>query len=268
MNNSNPLIPQGSLLEQQTKGRARFKVAVFCVVALHVLFFTGLLMVGCKRDTSATPPENTAPTNTVDTATPPPALETNLPVPTIVDTNPPTAHAPVATNHETTTPPSPVPGPGATGGTATEYVVTKGDSFYSIGKKMGVSMKAIQAANPDVNPSKLKLGQKLQIPAPTTGAAVPSASTGGASAMVDSGSSETYTVKSGDSLTAIAKKHGTTVKAIRSANNMKTDRIKVGDKLKLPAKTSAPATPPTVDTAPAPAATSSVPALPPAPGAR
>jgi LysM repeat protein len=77
---------------------------------------------------------------------------------------------------------------------------------------------------------------------------------------------ETYTVKSGDSLTKIAKAHGTTVKVIKAENNLNTDHIKVGQKLKIPAKAeaAAPVTapapvapPPPPYTAPAPAGTPS-----------
>ena len=69
-----------------------------------------------------------------------------------------------------------------------------------------------------------------------TGAApVESASAGG---------EQIYTVKSGDNLTKIARQFGTTVKALRAANGLKTDSIKVGQKLKIPAKASAPATAP------------------------
>ena len=45
-----------------------------------------------------------------------------------------------------------------------------------------------------------------------------------------------YTVKSGDSLYKIAKLNETTAKALRAANNLKTDQIKVGQKLKIPTK--------------------------------
>jgi LysM repeat protein len=45
-----------------------------------------------------------------------------------------------------------------------------------------------------------------------------------------------YTVKSGDSLIKIASQFGTTVKAIRAANSLKTDSIKVGQKLSIPSK--------------------------------
>jgi LysM repeat protein len=43
-----------------------------------------------------------------------------------------------------------------------------------------------------------------------------------------------YVVKSGDSLTRIAKAHGITVKALKAANGLEKDRIVVGAKLKIP----------------------------------
>jgi len=43
-----------------------------------------------------------------------------------------------------------------------------------------------------------------------------------------------YVVKSGDSLIRIAKVHGTTVKALKAANGLESDRIVVGARLKIP----------------------------------
>jgi LysM repeat protein len=43
-----------------------------------------------------------------------------------------------------------------------------------------------------------------------------------------------YLVKSGDTLSHIAKTCGTTVKALKSANGLDNDRIVVGEKLKIP----------------------------------
>lgn len=45
--------------------------------------------------------------------------------------------------------------------------------------------------------------------------------------------SEIYEVKAGDNLEKIAQAHGTTVKAIKQINNLKNDRIRVKQKLKL-----------------------------------
>jgi LysM repeat protein len=44
---------------------------------------------------------------------------------------------------------------------------------------------------------------------------------------------DVYVVKSGDSLLRIAKAHGMTVKALKTANHLKSDRIFVGEKLKM-----------------------------------
>ena len=43
-----------------------------------------------------------------------------------------------------------------------EYVVAKGDILGSIAKKVGLSLKALQALNPDVDSTKLRIGQKLK----------------------------------------------------------------------------------------------------------
>jgi LysM repeat protein len=100
-----------------------------------------------------------------------------------------------------------------------------------------VTLSALKAANPGVVPAKLKVGQKLTIPA---GGSAPA----GASAATDTGMGGgeiTYVVKSGDTLTKIAKAHGTTVKAIEAASGLSTTQIKVGQKLKIPAPMAPPA---------------------------
>jgi LysM repeat protein len=44
----------------------------------------------------------------------------------------------------------------------------------------------------------------------------------------------TYTIKSGDTLGAIARKHSTTVAKIKAANGLKSDLIRAGKTLKIP----------------------------------
>jgi LysM repeat protein len=233
MNNPNPFVPQGSVLEQN-KRRSRMKLAVFCVLAVSVCGLTAMLIQGCKRDQTA---DNTP---LVDTNTPP-ALDTNLPP---VSTNPPVVMPPVVTN-------PPVVAPVVPEATGTDYVIVKGDTLARIAKKNGVTLKALEAANPGVVPTKLKVGQKLTIPAGSAAAPAAAGSTDTAGASSDGG--ETYVVKSGDTLTKIAKSHGTTVKAIETENNLSTTKIKVGQKLKIPAAATAAAAPAPVET-PAPAA--------------
>ena len=46
----------------------------------------------------------------------------------------------------------------------------------------------------------------------------------------------THTIKNGENLGRIAKKYGVTVEAIKKANGMKTDAIRAGKELKIPAK--------------------------------
>jgi LysM repeat protein len=238
MNNPNPFVPQGSLLEQKDKSRSRVRLAVFCVLAINALGLTALLMQGCKREQAVTPA---------------PVAETNLPP--MVETN----LAPAMGTNLPAPPPLVTPTPPPVVPTApTEYIVVQGDTFSGIAKKFGVSVKAVEAANPGVEPTKLRIGQKLSIPAAsgTAGAAapVPGAGSGG----------EIYTVKSGDTLTKIAKTYGTTVKAIESANNLTTDHIKVGDKLKIPAKAETAAPAPAPAATPAPMVPTPAPANPPA----
>jgi LysM repeat protein len=49
----------------------------------------------------------------------------------------------------------------------TVYVVKKGDTLYAIAKDNGITLKALMDANPEVtDPKKLRVGQKLKIPAP------------------------------------------------------------------------------------------------------
>jgi LysM repeat protein len=231
MNNPNPFVPKGSLLEQQSKRHSQMKIGVFCVLLVGVAGLTAMLIQGCKREQiSEGPPPVDTNTVVMDT-NPPPTEVSNIAPPVVV--------------------PVQAPVPEIAGA---EYVVQKGDSFAKIAKKNGVSVKAIEAANPGVAPTKLKVGQKLSIPASSGGA---SAMTGGPVSTGSGVAGETYTVKSGDSLTKIAKAHGTTVKAIRAENNLTTDHIKVGQKLKIPGKTEAAAPVP----APAPVA----PMPPPAP---
>jgi LysM repeat protein len=239
MNNPNPFVPKGSLLAQQSQRRSRLKLAVFCVLAVSVTGLVAVLIQGCKREKPSdelNPP--TVDTNAV-------AMDTNLPP--IDASNPPVMIPPVATNPPVVLPPVE---PAAQAGGA-DYVVVKGDSLAKIAKKNGVTVKALQAANPSVVPTKLKIGQKLTIPAggkTSADAAAPSVAAGG-----DTGTAS-YTVKSGDTLTKIAKAHGTTVKAIEAANGLSTTKIKVGQKLKIPSKAEAAApAAPAVDNPPAPA---------------
>lgn len=252
MNNPSPLIPQGSLLEQKNKSRAKVKVAFFCVVGVHVAaILVALLAQGCKRE--PTPPLEGTPGTTT-----PPVVETNLP---LIDTNPP-IQTYVPSNPPTLTlPPETTPIPPSTA--TQEYVIQKGDTFSSLAPRFHVTIKALQAANPTVNPAKLQIKQKIVIPPPTAPTASSTAPGASPAAPATDEGGPTYTVKSGDNLTKIAHEFRTTPAALRKANKLKTDKIKVGDKLTVPPKaapapaadsTTPPATVSPSSTAPAPTA--------------
>ena len=164
MKNINPFVPQGSVLEQN-KRRSRMKLAVFCVLAVSVAGLSAMLIQGCKREQVETPPPNTEPGSSMtDTSQPPAMVSTSAPPVEVSTSAPPVVVAPPVV-----APPTPVV-PEATG---TEYTVVKGDTLAKIAKKNGVTLKALEAANPSVQPTKLKIGQKLTIPA--GGAAAPAA---------------------------------------------------------------------------------------------
>lgn len=226
-------------MEQKNKGRARVKIAVFFVLAVHGIGLMALLMAGCGQTKEpVTPPE-------VTSSNPPPAFveTTNPPVTTTNPSNPPVVVA-APTVAEPTVPPAVPAG-------VTEYTIAKGDILAKVAKNFHVSVKAITEANPGIEPTKLKIGQKIHIPAPAT----PTTSAATVAAPVESagaGGEQSYTVKSGDNLTKIAGQHGISVKALRAANGLKTDSIKVGQKLKIPVKASAPVTAPVVPVEPAP----------------
>ena len=230
MNNPNPFVPQGSLLEQQSKRRSRLKLGVFCVLALGVAGLAAMLIQGCKREQNEISPESAPP---AETNAPPAEEETNVPPVETSNTPTPQVVAP-------TVAPQPPPAP-----EETEYVIVKGDTFSKIAKDQGVTVKAIEEANPNILPTRLQIGQKIVIPA-STGATTAAETTAGMAA----GGEEIYTVKSGDTLTKIAHKYGVTVKAIETENDLSTTKIKVGQKLKIPAK---------AETAPAPSSVNAPP---------
>jgi LysM repeat protein len=92
-------------------------------------------------------------------------------------------------------------------GTPSTYTVQRGDWIYAIARKFNVTVAALIAANPGINPNLLYPGQQLNIP-------------GGATPGTPSPSAGTYVVKPGDTLFSIAVKFRTTVYAFQIKNNL------------------------------------------------
>jgi len=277
MNNPNPFVPQGSLQEQQSKRRTNLKLGVLGVITVSVVCLTVMLIQGCKKAPTDDTTTASVDTNSIpvpDTNVPPP-MDTNqapqIPAPGTNVSVP----SPVNTIAQVPAPIQPVSAPQAPAtpdfGAGGEYIVVKGDSLAKIAKKNGVSLKALEEANVGVKPSKLKIGQKLVIPAGGKSSTDTSVSTGSGTPAVADTDEETYTVKSGDTLTKIAKAHHVKVKQLQAANGLTTTKIKVGEKLKIPARAEAPVAPAPapapIDNTPAPAVPSVAPQAPSAPSA-
>lgn len=229
------------------------KIAVFCVLAIHGIGLMALLMQGCGQSREPVPPEEVVETNELPAFVEPPP-------PPHSQTSPPPVEVAAPLVPETTAPPPVAPAEAA------EYSIVKGDYLEKIARNHHVSVKAIMEANPGIEPTKLKIGQKIRIPAPAPAAASAVPQTLPAETGAGTGE-QIYTVKSGDTLIRIARQFGTTPKAISAANNLKTTNIKVGQKLKIPVKAAAPTAAPVEPVAPAaPAApVETVPMAPPAP---
>lgn len=98
------------------------------------------------------------------------------------------------------------------------YIVKSGDTLYSIAGRYGITVDSLKNAN-NLTSNNLKIGQKLTIPSSST--------------TLPSGSNS-YTVKSGDTLYGIASKYGVSVDAIKKANGLNNNLLQIGQKLTIP----------------------------------
>jgi LysM repeat protein len=106
---------------------------------------------------------------------------------------------------------------------ASAYTVVRGDTLSAIARRAGTSVSALVSANHIANPNLILPGQVLSV----TGGAAPSA---------------TYLVRAGDTLSSIARGHGTTVAALVAANGIADPNlILAGQPLTLPAGSVVPA---------------------------
>lgn len=135
-------------------------------------------------------------------------------------------------------------------GSGAQYVVRAGDTLGGIAHSHGTTVAALASANGIANPNRIFPGQALTVPAATGAPAAASASTGAVS-----GPGSRYVVRAGDTVSAVARRYGTTVAALSAANHLANpNTIFPGQVLTLPTA-AAPATP-----APAPAASAPTPA--------
>lgn len=211
------------------------------VVALHVVGGLLFFQPGCKSrprpDTAETLPAIGEPTANLDPATAAPSAEETS-RPRSSPTRPRTVSRDVDFSSGTQdllaplTPPSvpsyETPAPVET----TTYKVRSGDSLWAIANRNGVSLRALLDANGLSESSVIQPGQELTIPA-GGGSSASTRASSPAPASVPAGAA-TYTVRSGDSLSVIAQRHGTSVADLKTLNKLSSDVIRIDQVLLVP----------------------------------
>lgn len=96
------------------------------------------------------------------------------------------------------------------------YTVKSGDSLWSISRKFGVTVNELKKVN-NLSSNLLSIGQNLIIPGKNNNT-----------------SSNEYVVKKGDTLYGIANKYNVSVDNLKSYNNLSTDSLSIGQKIKIP----------------------------------
>jgi LysM repeat protein len=277
------------------------KILKICgiVVGVHVLALLMIISPGCSaskgQSTPAVAPEKSeapAPVAAPADLTMPVAAPAPVPAP---DASAPSSGILYSPTRPGTPAASALETPPVTGVTpATTYTVVSGDNLSTIAKKNHLKSSELAKANNLRSGSPLHIGQKLLIPAkaesvrtspaaakadaaPAPAAASPAAMPAAGPAKAP-GESVKHTVKSGETLGAIARKYGVRVGDIATANAI-TDpqKIHAGQELIIPggsvragkssaAKAAKPAAAPApapaapAESAPAPAAAAPVPA--------
>ncbi|MBC1486964.1 1,4-beta-N-acetylmuramoylhydrolase, partial [Listeria seeligeri] len=128
------------------------------------------------------------------------------------------------------------------------YTVVKGDTLSKIASKYKVSVANLKSWN-NLKSDTIYVGQKLKVSASSSSnssnTSKPSTDTNNNSS---SSSAKTYTVVKGDSLWKIATKYNVSVANLKSWNNLKSDNIYIGQKLKVSAGSSSSTSKPNTNT--------------------
>jgi len=159
-----------------------------------------------------------------------------------------------------------VPGPPAAAAAdpaSTTYVVRSGDTLSHIAQRCGSTVAALARANGLADPGRLRVGQRLVLPATAAAVPAPAPTAAPTVAPTTAATAGRVVVAAGDTVSAIAARAGVPVAAVLTANGLAaTSVIRPGQVLAVPGAADAPAP------APAPAAApSAAPTAAPAPAA-
>ena len=113
------------------------------------------------------------------------------------------------------------------------HKVRRGESLSVIARRYRTSVRSIMALNRLKSARFIKAGWKLKIPTKMAHATLKKASSPVTGPKTRRNASE-YAVRKGDSLWTIAKRFGTTTKAIQSVNHLNTTRLRIGQVLNIP----------------------------------
>ncbi|RJS60583.1 peptidoglycan endopeptidase [Bacillus sp. PK3_68] len=128
-------------------------------------------------------------------------------------------------------PTAPVTTPAAKG----TYTVKSGDSLSLIAKNHKMSIAQLKQLN-NLTSDIIFVGQKLKVSGQSKPPATVPPASKPTTPVTNPPSAGTYTVKSGDSLSLIAKKYKMSVAQLKQLNNLTSDVIFVGQKLKVSGK--------------------------------
>jgi N-acetylmuramoyl-L-alanine amidase len=122
---------------------------------------------------------------------------------------------------------------------AIKHTVRSGESLSILGERYSVSTSELKSYN-HLKSSSLRIGQVLKIP-PNYQLYVKSDPT--PVRNVVSTQAQVHTVKSGESLSVIASRYGSSTNKLKEHNNLRTTRLTVGQKIKIPGQVVAQAQP-------------------------
>jgi N-acetylmuramoyl-L-alanine amidase len=119
---------------------------------------------------------------------------------------------------------------------AVVHVVAWGENLTGIARRYGSTIAAIAKANGLADPSYLRVGQRLTIPAASAPAIpAPAAPTPPAPAAAPKPKAGVHGLAPGENLTGIARRYGSTIAAIAKANGLADPSyLRVGQRLTIP----------------------------------